>query len=472
MTFLLSLALLCAAGLALLDLARLRTGSWPGDLGLAWFTGGAWFALGAAAARFLAGVPYTRATALIVVAAPVGAWAAVRARRPAASEAPEVRTARWMPRPRWLFAALAAYVAAVTIAVALHGFNTPTQTDDGLRVRAYAPVVAWRDAWPDAARDLLVTAGAVPAYVPTLGWRLSGGLDQFHANYAVLAGLLALLLVVVGTASARGAPERGWASAFAVLSLPLFVYHCTQTYADAVLAMHAGAAFVFALEHARTRDPADAARALLLLAAAWMVKREGEIVAATAAALLVAQILWVAARAGAPVPRRLAWLAAPVLAYAAIRISAVGPARAFPLLSLLAARPAAPAAAAVQAPGALGAASVFARAVLDTGNAGMLFWVLPAAAAARWRLLATPACAWPLAWPVALFAESALSSIWLIPEYTINAGTVNRSLFAASVTGALWVGALLTERAPEVAPAAAGSSHGARRRRKRPGRRP
>src|SRR6185295_7562744 len=108
--------------------------------------------------------------------------------------------------------------------------DTPTQTDDGMRVRAFTPVLAFVDGWSDEARALLPVAGLLPTWAPTLAWRLTGTLDTFHVNAFVVVTLVMTLALVVALAAARGRPSEGWAGAFALLSLPLFVYHCTTTY--------------------------------------------------------------------------------------------------------------------------------------------------------------------------------------------------------------------------------------------------
>jgi hypothetical protein len=493
MTFLLAAALLVAAGLALLRVARLDLRSPAADVALAWLVGSGWFAAAAPVVRFAAGAPLTRVTAILVLLLPIVAWGALRLRQrkagplslraagggaetfsPSTHEAGEGKTvplstreaggegrgegggdlasSRWLPRPLWLYAPLAAYVVAVTAAVLLHGANTPTHTDDGIRVRAFAPLLAFADGWAADARALFVTAGPLPTFVPALGWILGGAVDPFHPNYAVLAELVALLLLAVGLGSARGSPERGWAGAFAVLSIPLFVYHCTSTYSDAVLAMRVGGGVLLSIEYSRTRAHRDAARALLLLGIAALVKREGELVAAAPAAVLVAQLAAERLR-GRPFPGgALALGAVPAALGAVGKVAAVGVAAAFPMVAFLAAQsglagaPAAPPQPGLRA----AAAEVFLDlALLRSGNAGMIWWLLPAVAAVRARALGRTGLAWPLAAVAALLAEVAVSSIGIVPQFTVDQSTVHRALLVASVPAALWLAAALTDAAAE-----------------------
>jgi hypothetical protein len=474
MTFLVAVALEVAAGLALLRLLRLGTGSRAADVPLAWLVGTGWLSAVAAVARFALGIPFGRATVLALLLAPVAVHAALRwrARRSAAAapavapptdgDEASVGSARWLPRPLWLFAPLAAYVVVVLAVVVLHGTNTPTQTDDGVRVRAFAPMLATANAWPTEARPVFSMAGALPTFVPAVGWVLSGEIDHFHVNYTVLAELVALLALAVTLGAARGCPERGWAGAFGVLSIPLFVYHCTATYSDAVLAMRVAAGVLFAIEYARTRAHADAGRALLLLGIAALVKREGELVAAAPAAMLVAQLAWERWREARPFPWRVVALAAVVPVLGAIgKIAAFGLAAAFPMAGLVVQKAGVVAAGAgaraSAAPAQTVASLFFGLSLFREGNQGMLFWIAVAAILVRARELPRGQRAWPLLGVAALFGEVAVSSVVLFPEFTVNQGTVHRALLVVSVPLALWTAGTIVEaaRAETLAPSAA-----------------
>jgi hypothetical protein len=462
MTFALTLLSLCAAGLAALKVARLDTGRLAVDVPLGWFVGSGWFALASALLRFAAGIPSSRPAAAAIVLTPIVLWAATAVaarRRPGAAAVPPAAPApsRWVPRPLWVFVPLIAYVVGVTVLTCLHGFNTPTQTDDGVRVRAFTPMLAFDDGWGAEARSLVGLAGAIPTFVPALAWRFTRDVDHFHVNYVVLADLLALLSLAVAMASARGAPERGWATAFALLSLPLFVYHCTSTYQDAVLAMWVGAGFLAFLEFARTKDPADAARALLLFAFATLVKREGGLVAVAAAAPILAQLA-LDRRRGRPVRwRPLALACLPAALGLVAMVAAVGAAETFPFLRLAAERGgAAGRLAGFDAPLA-SAWSAFLYALFNSGNAGMLYWILPAALVFRARRALQRDLAVPFAAVALIFALVAASSLWLVPAFTVNGSTDHRALLTVSIPAAMWVAALVTSADEGRARAAAGA---------------
>lgn len=447
MSFFLTIAGLLVAGLSWLELLGLRTRSRSADLALAWFVGSTWFALACALVRFLALISVGRMAMLaIVLAPPVALVVARRVRKPAAHVGGTHDTAR-IPRRAWLLGPLALYVLLVLGATLLHGFNTPTHTDDGTRVRAFAPMLAFEDQWDPPARAIFVMAGAVPTFVPALAWRLTGNVDHFHVNYTILATLIALIVLTITLNSSRGRPAHGWLQAFTLLSLPLFVYHCTSTYSDALLAMYLASGFLFAMEFERTKERVDAALGLLLFAGAALVKREGEIVAAACAVILLAHLVLASRPESLRVSLRPALLAAPFFAAAMAKISAVGPFDAFPFLRLFVEGGTGSSSRdpAIVAAGTREVWAGFARALLDSGNAGMLFWVLPFAIGVRLLGRSRPSPLGPIAMLGVLFAMVTVSSLWLVPEFTLSGSTVHRALFVVECPAALWIAAELAE---------------------------
>jgi hypothetical protein len=459
MTFLLSAALMCASGVGLLRALRLETGSLAVDLPLGWFAGMAWFAAATFSIQALLGVSANAPLAIAVLALPLAVWGLLRWRRPglapSGGSGPPEPERRWMPRPKWLFAPMAAWSIVVLVAVALHGMSTPTHTDDAYRVRAYAPVLVAAGTWNGQARDLIAMAGPIPAVAPALAWILGAPVDSFHVNATIILTFLALLALLVALTSERGSPEAGWGAAFALTSLPLLAYHVTSTYSDAWLAMYLGAAFAFLVPFGQRRNPADAARALLLLLGAAMVKREGELVAFPAVVLLLGQVAWMRRAEGVRSLARLAPLCAAYGVVVAARVAAVGLAGAFPFLRAAAARTAsaggaAPTAAAVAGlAGAGGPASgpgvwtIFVEALFSDGNLGLLWWVLAVSVVLLFPRIRKDGLAWSGAALGLIFAETAASALWLYPQFTLDHGTVHRSLLPVSAAAAVWLSALL-----------------------------
>jgi hypothetical protein len=342
---------------------------------------------------------------------------------------------------------MAAWVVLVAAAVALHGMSTPTHTDDGYRVRAYAPILAAEGIWSGPARDVVAMAGPIPSFVPAIAWMLGAPLDTFHVNAAIVLTFLSLLLLLVALASERGWPEAGWGAAFALTSLPLLAYHATSTYSDGWLAMYLAAAFAFLVAGGRGRDPSDLGRALLLLLGAAMVKREGELVALPAIAIVLAQVAWSArAERGRALLRQLPLLGAYLLVVGA-RIAAVGLPGAFPFLRAAALRSSevtqAVSAAPAAAPASPGASVVFAAALFREGNLGLLYWVLFPSVILLLPRIRRDGLAWSGAALALIFAETAASAVWLYPQYTLDGSTVHRSLLPVSAAAAVWLAALL-----------------------------
>jgi len=336
-----------------------------------------------------------------------------------------------------------------------------------VRVRAFAPMVASWDRWNDAARGVLLLAGPVPTFVPAYAWALGAPLDHFHVNGVVLADLVAVIWLSVALAAMAGRPERGWASAFALLSVPLAVFHLTSTYGDVVLALHVAAGLLLALEYGRHGRPEDAARAMLLLLVGAMVKREGEVVAGAAGAVLLAHAAWRGRTEGFRALRLASLAISPALLVLAAKTAAVGLRDAVPVLSLFAARAASAAAAAGPEAAEADVPALFARSLFLSSNFGLLFWLWPVVAAVRLPTVRRRGYGWPLAALLLIFLESAVSSIWLLPSYTIDGTTVHRALLSVAVPAAVWLGALLTEpdepRQPVEAPATQPASRRARK---------
>jgi hypothetical protein len=448
MIFLLAAALTSASGIGLLRLLRLETGRLAVDVPLGWFVGSAWFAASAFSFQAFLGTRVNAVVAALLLALPLVAWAVVQWRRPAARKAPEAGGGRrWIPRPAWLFAFLAIWSVLVAAVVALHGMSTPTHTDDAFRVRAYAPVLVGRGDSSPGAREVIAMAGPVPAFVPAVAGLLGSPVDPFQVNATIVLTFIALLVLLVAQGSERGSPEAGWGAVFALTSMPLLAYHATSTYSDAWLAMYLGAAFAFLVSCGQRRDPADAGRALLLLLGAALVKREGEFVAAPAIGLLLLQAAWGRRGDGLRVVLR---LAPPLAAYGVVvaaRIAFVGLPGAFPFLRAAIDRSTVgeggAAVAAGTAVGGPGASTIFAAALFDSGNFGLLYWVLALAVPLLLGRIRRDGLGWSGAVLAVLFAETAVSAIWLFPQFTLDQSTVYRSLLPVSVAAAVWLAALL-----------------------------
>ena len=91
------------------------------------------------------------------------------------------------------------------------------------------------------------------------------------------------------------------------------------------------------------------------------------------------------------------------------------------------------------------------------GNQGMIYWIAAAAIAVRARAIVRGRELWPLLAVLTLFAEVAASSVLLVPQFTVNQGTVHRALLVVTVPLALWTAATIAEavRLEALAPSSA-----------------
>jgi len=444
----------CASGIALLRLVRLDTGSVAVDVPMGWMVGAAWFALGAFAARSLAGIATGGWVAAAILALPVAGWAVSRLRPSAARirrEAPPARQAHWLPRPVGVFAPMVVWILVAAVGVTMHGASTPTHTDDAYRVRGLAPVLVARGDWTYEARAVVAMAGAIPAFVPALPWVAGAPIEPLHVGWASVLTFLALLGVVIGLGAARGSPRVGWGSAFALTTMPLLLYHWTSTYSDAWLAAYLGAAFAFLVAYGRWGEEGDAGRALLLLLGVAMVKREGELLALPVIMLLLAQVAWQGRRDGLRAVTRLLGpcIALPVML--AARVATVGVDGAFPFLRAAADRATGPTAATDAAVSLAGGgaspspARIFLDAMFSDGNLGILYWVLVASLVLLFPRVRRNGLAWSGLALGVLLAETAASALWLYPQFTLDHSTVHRALLPVSAAAAVWLAALLAD---------------------------
>lgn len=450
MNFLATAAAIGASGYALLRTLRLLTGRLPVDVPLSWFVGSAWIGFASFTARGLLGIPTGPGTALCALILPFVAWGIVRrfpGRRPERTPQRDVQErppSRWMPRPIWLFAPMMAWTIVVALAVVLHGVNTPVHADDAYRVRAFAPILAATGAWNPGARDVIVVAGPIPSYVPALAWTLGAAIDPVHVSASILLTFLSLLALVVAQGATRGFPEAGWGAAFAITSIPFLAYHAASTYSDAWLAAFLAAAFAFLVAYGSGGASGDAARTILLLLGTAMVKREGELIALPVVAVVLGQVFWrERPRRGTSV--RIALLLAAYILAVAARVASVGAAGAFPFLRAAAERTAATGAssAVIAAPEEAGAGVAFVRAVFVDGELGILWWVLLASLLLLLPRVGKGGLGWALAALALVFAETMVSAVWLYPQFTVNHGTVHRSLLPVSAAAAVWLAWLL-----------------------------
>lgn len=482
--WLLITVLFCACGYAWVHLLRLSQGNLVTDAALSWFAGMAWFSLASAVCLYAWRLEPSGWLSLALLALPVLVLA-LRPRHLLAetrSGVARLRACQWWPaNGPWLWGSVTIVTLLVLVLIVLHGTNTPTHTDDAMRLRAYTPFLAYRgDLTPAAARALL-SNGAVVSFVPLPGWQLSDNPSHFHVNYLILTSLLFFCLLLYASCCDSGRPEQGLGTVFLLTALPLYVYHLTTTYSDALCAtFFAGALFFFA-RHAERRDTASVAALFLFLLLTAMVKNEGEIMALTVLGVFLLSAAWACWRertlAWQPLAVGLAVLAAYLLVknlhapnnlvqtvWRAVTRALEWGVPAAPGSGM---RKAAKAVASV-APGRVQA--VFWGGFFSSGNYGIIFYLLPAFCAWRWRHLWRLRLGWAVAALLLVAAEVYLNGVHIHPQWTLDQSTLHRSIMCLAVGSAIIVGCLLVPPAGDESlpgAAAGGEARAEKRRRKK-----
>ena len=169
-------------------------------------------------------------------------------------------------------------------------------------------------------------------------------------------------------------------------------------------------------------------------------------------ALLLMQVAWESRRSNRRLLAKLALLCLPFLLIVGARAASVGVESALPFLRTAAQRASVtlPAAAnGAPSPSAARALPAFLQALFSSGNAGILYWVLPVAVALQFARVLRARTVWALGAVMLLLLQAAFSSVWLFPEYTLNQSTVHRQLLPVSIAAALWLASILAGEANE-----------------------
>jgi hypothetical protein len=108
--------------------------------------------------------------------------------------------------------------------------------------------------------------------------------------------------------------------------------------------------------------------------------------------------------------------------------------------------------------------TLFLESLFSDGNFGILYWVLAVALVLLFPRIRKAGLGGSAIALALIFAETAASALWLYPEFTLNHGTVHRSLLPVSAAASVWLAALLAAACyPPPAPAEAPRSRASRR---------
>lgn len=479
-------------GYALLQATGTSLKNVVADLALSWFAGTAFLALAVFITYFAWQLEPTGWLLACLLALPVLAFAACARRRwPAIRDSLDrARHTAWWPqrhRVLWVFPMLAA-VTALTLVV-LHGKNTPTNTDDAVRVRAYSPMLVYQGEDSGRCRSVVLGNGPYVSFVPVPGWRALGTIDHFHVNYLILTSLCFFCLLLYAVACDSGQPEHGLITLGLLTTLPLFLYHLTTTYVDALYSMMFAGAFLFLVLYAQSRREEHLRALAIFVLLTAGIKTEGEIMALTLLAftlLLLVAGLW----------RRQAipwWTVAGLSALVGIYLLVKNIYQPNGLVIMVAkslhldffrgaGRAAAKAARTVpkltseHGGRAAKAQVMFWSSLFASGNFGIIFYLMGFSLIYYARVIWRQRLLLPLAVLAAVFGEIYLNAVVVNPRWTLDQSTVHRSVIVLAVSCAVFLGCLWSAAALEPAsvPSATdspGATRAERRRRQREQRR-
>ena len=285
MTYLIGALLFLIAGYSLVRLLGLSRNHLLYDISLGWFLGAGYYSLAWFIVVYAAGLPVRAEYSFLIIILPVLIFA-IRSRqllRSITRSAKNVWSTEYLPANKVLSldTLLIIYSIVIFILIALHGSTTPSNADDALHLRALTPMLAYDNNFTQAASGMIFSNGIWPTFVTVLFWHISGVVDHFYVNYTIITSLFFFLLVLYLGPAVRGNPRQGIYGVFLVLSIPLFVYQSTTTYADVRLVLPYALGFLFFIFYVRYRETSDLKALILFFTITCFVKAKGEIAGIT-----------------------------------------------------------------------------------------------------------------------------------------------------------------------------------------------
>jgi hypothetical protein len=442
-SFLGSTLLLILAGYSLVLLLRVSQKHIVADIALGWFLGSGYFALVSFFAAYILHIRLCLLSSLGTVLLPGGILLlCFQTFKPAMRESvvATIATTYFPKAKRPVYILLLSMVLAVFALVLLHGKNTPTNTDDAVRLRAFTPMLVYENNLTSKTTPLILNNGIFPSFVPILSWQLARRIDHFHFNYLILTNLLFFLTAIYLFPAIRQRPQQGILNLFLVLSIPLFVYHATTTYVDTLYVIPFSLSFLIMIFYFQERNSRDFRIFLLLMTITCFSKSEGEITGITALSVMLTYLITKRYRRELNLPSKKEWLLFIPFALYLITRNVVFPNQ---LISLLLVKGDLSAAnqviASTPQPNQAKALTIFWDSLFSSGNFGVLFYVLSFNVAYYLRTIFQSTLFWSLVVLVLLSLEISYNAIFLTPEFTIDQSTIHRSLMILAVSSALFL---------------------------------
>ena len=286
MTYLLGVVLFIIAGYSIITLTKISEQNLIYDIALGWFVGAGYYSLAWFVLVYALGADVTPSYSFAIIFTPLLIMI-VKSRTTIKENASQsiyrMKKLSYLPTSenRFLTYTVIAYCIIVITIVIVQGVSTPSNADDALRVRAYTPILAYGNTAGEIANSLVFQNGPWPTFTTILFWHILGDVDHFYINYTIVTSFFFFIALLFISPVLQGEPKRGLYNVFLVLSLPLFIYHSTITYADARLVYVFALGFMFFSRYVRNSDSKDLKITILFFTLACFIKDKGEILGIT-----------------------------------------------------------------------------------------------------------------------------------------------------------------------------------------------
>ena len=297
------LFLLCGYAIAiLLDLLRNDLLS---DLSLAWFFGIGYYGLGLLINHYVFHGKLGPVSSLLVLSIPF-LLAFIRQIKNLSAKKIELKEGRYLSDKKnrkltLLEKGLLLISLSIFLLICSHGVSTPVVSDDAARVRAYYPIMVYK-------QDLkyfygkMFTNGPVSNYAPQLLWQLNGGVEYFFIKYMNLVSFACFLILLFRIPVKHGNVGEGVYNVFLTLSLPFLVYHATSANLDLPVVIPFALGFLLFSIYVESGKRADLNTAILIFTVAALIKGKGELLAVTGIGIAGMYVLSESARKKSPMP--------------------------------------------------------------------------------------------------------------------------------------------------------------------------
>jgi hypothetical protein len=263
-------------------------------------------------------------------------------------------------------------------------------------------------------------------------------------NYTIITSLFFFLCLLYLAPAVRGNCRQGIYTVFLVLSIPLFVYQSTTTYADVRLAMPFALGLLFFTFYVRDGEDRDLKTMLIFFTIACFVKKNGEIAGLTGLFVAAAYTFYSFLRERKLPDIRASLYLLPLLAYFAVKqaySNSVGS------MFNLVASAANKAVDTVTLSSEISAADEyklrgFFESLFLSGNFGILFYVLIAAVVFNYRKVFSKHLVWEFAFITIVFLEIFYYMVFYFSELEMHSAIVHRTVIILSVVSSVFLASL------------------------------